>query len=58
MPTLIVWGDADRLIPVGQAAEWEAELPKATITTFAGAGHLLFDERADAVAAVAEFVRA
>jgi pimeloyl-ACP methyl ester carboxylesterase len=58
VPTLILWGDADRLIPIGQAAEWQDLLPKATVTTFAGAGHLLFDERPDAVAAVAEFVRA
>ncbi|MBI5090519.1 MAG: alpha/beta hydrolase [Actinobacteria bacterium] len=57
VPTLLLWGDADRVIPVGQSAEWAAALPNASITTFAGAGHLLFDERTDAVAAVAEFVR-
>jgi pimeloyl-ACP methyl ester carboxylesterase len=56
-PTLIIWGEADRLIPVGQAAEWQALIPNATVTTFAGSGHLLADERADAVVAVAEFVR-
>jgi pimeloyl-ACP methyl ester carboxylesterase len=58
VPTLLLWGDADRVIPVEQSAEWAAALPNASITTFAGAGHLLFDERTDAVAAVAEFVRA
>jgi pimeloyl-ACP methyl ester carboxylesterase len=58
VPTLIVWGEADRLIPIGQAAEWCDLLPRATVTTFAGTGHLLFDERTEAVAAVAEFVRA
>jgi pimeloyl-ACP methyl ester carboxylesterase len=58
VPTLLMWGDADRVIPIGQAAEWQALLPQASLATFAGAGHLLFDERADAVAAVAEFVRA
>lgn len=56
MPTSILWGDADRLIPVGQAAEWQALLPNATVTTFAGSGHLLLDERADAVAAIVEFL--
>ena len=55
VPTLILWGDADRLIPVGQAAEWQALLPRATVRTFAGAGHLLFDERADAVEAISQF---
>ncbi|MGD9999280.1 MAG: alpha/beta fold hydrolase [Ilumatobacteraceae bacterium] len=58
VPTLLLWGDADRIVPVGQSTEWLAALPNATITTFAGAGHLLFDERTDAVTAVAEFVRA
>jgi pimeloyl-ACP methyl ester carboxylesterase len=55
-PTLIVWGDADRIIPIGQAAEWQALLPKATVKKFPGVGHLLFDESAAVVAAVADFV--
>ena len=56
MPTLVLWGDADRLIPPGQADEWKALIPDCTVTMFAGAGHLLFDERPDAVTAVADFV--
>jgi pimeloyl-ACP methyl ester carboxylesterase len=56
-PTLILWGDADRIIPVGQAAEWQALLPNVTVSILPGTGHLLFDENADAVAAAAEFVR-
>ena len=56
MPTLVLWGDADRLIPVEQAKEWLTLLPNATVTTFAGSGHLLFDERPDAVAAAEEFI--
>lgn len=57
VPTLLMWGDADRLIPVGQAPEWAALLPMAIVKTFDGAGHLLFDERAEAAAVLAEFVR-
>jgi pimeloyl-ACP methyl ester carboxylesterase len=58
MPTLVLWGDADRLIPVEQAAIWTEALPNAESKLFAGAGHLLFDESRDAVDAVAEFVGA
>lgn len=54
-PTLVVWGDEDRLIPVGQAATWAALLPHATVRTFPAAGHLVLDESPAAVAAVREF---
>lgn len=57
VPTLVMWGDADRMIPIGQAAEWAALLPMAIVKTFDGAGHLLFDERAEATEVLAEFIR-
>jgi pimeloyl-ACP methyl ester carboxylesterase len=53
-----MWGDADRLIPVEQAAEWAALVPNASVQTFPGVGHLMFDEDPGVVAAIAEFVRA
>jgi pimeloyl-ACP methyl ester carboxylesterase len=55
VPTLVVWGEEDRLIPVGQAATWASLLPNATVRTFPAAGHLVLDESADAAAVVAEF---
>ena len=58
MPTLILWGDADRLIPVGQASTWAEHVPNAEVKVIPGAGHLLFDEAPEAVEAVAEFVGA
>jgi pimeloyl-ACP methyl ester carboxylesterase len=58
-PTLIVWGEADRLIPVEQAAEWAALIPNATVQTFPGLGHLMFDESPKEMAeAIAGFVLA
>jgi pimeloyl-ACP methyl ester carboxylesterase len=51
-PTLIVWGDADRLIPFAQAAVWAEHVPNAQIRALPGVGHLLFDESPGAVAAV------
>jgi pimeloyl-ACP methyl ester carboxylesterase len=57
-PTLLLWGEADRLIPAGQAPAWAAQIPDATIETVPKAGHLLFDESAEAVAAVGRHVGA
>lgn len=57
-PTLVLWGEADRLIPVGQAPVWADEIPNASVKTLPGVGHLLFDESRDAVDAVGEFVGA
>jgi len=56
MPTLLVWGEEDRLIPVQQAEIWRRFLPKADIRTFTGAGHLVLDEKREAVDAVQTFL--
>lgn len=45
MPTLLLWGAEDRLVPVAQAPHWQRLLPDARITCVPGAGHLLFEER-------------
>jgi pimeloyl-ACP methyl ester carboxylesterase len=58
VPTLLLWGDADRLVPFAQAAVWAAAMPRATVQRFAGAGHLLFEERPDAATALVDFFRA
>jgi pimeloyl-ACP methyl ester carboxylesterase len=56
MPTLLLWGDADRIVPVEQLDVWADLVPGAERRVLGGVGHLLFDESAGAVAAVAEFV--
>jgi pimeloyl-ACP methyl ester carboxylesterase len=56
MPTLILWGDADRLIPVEQAAVWADLIPDAEVRTLPGVGHLMFDESPEAVDALGSFV--
>ena len=58
MPTLVVWGDADSLIPVEQAPIWAAAIPNAETKVLPGLGHLLFDESREAVDAVGDFVSA
>ncbi|MEP6659619.1 MAG: alpha/beta hydrolase [Acidimicrobiales bacterium] len=55
VPTLLVWGDDDKLIPPGQAETWAKLLPNATVRVFPRAGHLVLDESSEAAAAVAEF---
>jgi pimeloyl-ACP methyl ester carboxylesterase len=56
MPTLILWGDKDRIIPVEQASTWADLVPGAEVKILPGVGHLLFDESKEAVDAVGEFV--
>jgi len=58
MPTLVVWGDADKLVPVEQAAVWAEHIPNAEVRILPGVGHLIFDESAEAVDAIADFVGA
>jgi pimeloyl-ACP methyl ester carboxylesterase len=55
LPTLIVWGDDDTLLPPALAPAWAALLPDATVKTFPDAGHLVLDESPEASAAVAQF---
>jgi pimeloyl-ACP methyl ester carboxylesterase len=56
MPTLILWGDADRLIPHEQAPIWAALIPGAEVRLFPGVGHLIFEESREALDAVGAFV--
>ena len=56
MPTLIVWGKEDRLVPAGQAKRWKALIPQAKVETFSPAGHLVLDEKPEAVKAIAAFM--
>lgn len=55
VPTLFLWGDADRVVPVGQLPVWRSHLPHAEQLVLPGVGHLLFDESGAAVEAVAAF---
>jgi pimeloyl-ACP methyl ester carboxylesterase len=56
MPTLLLWGDKDRIIPVEQAAVWAELIPGAETKILPGVGHLVFDESREAVDAVGAFV--
>ena len=58
VPSLVVWGEEDRLIPASMAPAWAALLPDASVAVFPDAGHLVLDESPAAVAAVARFCAA
>ena len=49
MPTMIVWGDEDKIIPVQQADTWRKLVPHADIKIYKGAGHLVHLEKPEAV---------
>lgn len=43
-PTLILWGEEDRLIPVEQANRLAAAIPQASLVTYPGVGHVPHEE--------------
>ena len=55
-PTLVLWGEQDRIIPVAQATRWAERLPHSEIALFEGAGHLLFFEAPKAVTRLQAFL--
>lgn len=56
MPTLLLWGREDRVLPVGKTEKWRRLLPDPTVKIIDGAGHTLLDESAEAREAVADFL--
>jgi pimeloyl-ACP methyl ester carboxylesterase len=56
MPTLLLWGEEDKLIPAAQAKLWKTFVPNADIQIVKGAGHLVLDEKPEAVTAVERFL--
>jgi pimeloyl-ACP methyl ester carboxylesterase len=56
-PTLLVWGDADRLVPPVYAQAWQGLLPDARVAYVEGGRHMVPYERPDEVGElVAEFL--
>jgi pimeloyl-ACP methyl ester carboxylesterase len=57
-PTLLLWGEADRLVPLGVAREWQEVQPPAELAVIPGGSHLLLDEFPVAVEALRAFLEA
>ena len=58
VPTLLLWGEQDRLVPAQQAAVWARSLPNATIRTVPEVGHLVLEESDAGMRIVKEFLAA
>ena len=56
VPTLVLWGEGDRILAADLAREWTRLLPDARAEIIAGGGHLLLDEFPAARAAAARFL--
>lgn len=57
-PTLLVWGEADAMIPVANAADYLKTMPHATLVSLPGVGHLPQEEAAEqSIAAVQDFLK-
>jgi len=55
VPTMIVWGAEDALIPPAFGPEWQSLIPGSDLRTYPDAGHLVLDESAQAVDDIAQF---
>jgi pimeloyl-ACP methyl ester carboxylesterase len=56
VPTLLIWGKQDRMMPAGNARAWQTLIANSSVTIIERAGHLLLDESFAARAAVAQFM--
>ncbi len=57
LPTLILWGRSDRILPAGLASLWQQALPHAQLRIVDNAGHLLLDESTEARRELEIFLR-
>jgi pimeloyl-ACP methyl ester carboxylesterase len=56
-PTLLLWGEADRIVPLGYSEDWKEVLPHAELEIVPGGSHLLLDEFPAAVEVLRNFLR-
>lgn len=59
VPTQVIWGREDRLIPAAYAQAWQSNIPGSQVTILPECGHLPTVEKCDEVAAqIARFIGA
>lgn len=56
VPTLFVWGKQDKIVPEAQSATWTKAIKGSKLKTFSPAGHLVLNEKPEAVKAIADFI--
>lgn len=58
MPTLIIWGDQDRLIDVSNAGRFQRDIPGSRLLVIKGSGHVPMEESPrEVLAALKNFLR-
>lgn len=50
-PTLLMWGESDRWVPIALIERWQHDLPTIQVKTYPGAGHVPMEELPDETAA-------
>ncbi len=55
IPTLLVWGEKDRIIPIQHAEHWSKLIPQAKLLRIPDAGHLPLDDKPEYSRAIADF---
>jgi pimeloyl-ACP methyl ester carboxylesterase len=55
VPTLLLWGEEDRVVPIGQAEIWARSIRDSQLRRYPNIGHLVFDETRQAIRDAAEF---
>ncbi len=58
MPTLVVWGTRDRMLPYSLAEKWTAAIPDAELATLRGVGHFVMEEKPAVLNRIARFLKA
>jgi pimeloyl-ACP methyl ester carboxylesterase len=56
VPTLLMYGEQDRITPAQQSATWAKLIPNAVVRIVPGAGHIVLQEDADAPRVVLDFL--
>ncbi|HEU4651887.1 MAG TPA: alpha/beta hydrolase [Croceibacterium sp.] len=56
-PTLLLWGEKDRVVPLAMAQDWLEVLPNARLEVIPNGSHLLPDEFPEAVDVLRAFLR-
>jgi pimeloyl-ACP methyl ester carboxylesterase len=55
-PTLLLWGEEDRILPAALSSHWKRHLASSDVRTFPRIGHLIFLESGEPVKEAARFL--
>jgi len=56
MPTMVLWGGEDKIVPAAQSDIWAGLIPGAEVTVLPDRGHLVLEETPEALSTIAKFL--